>query len=64
MNYSANDPDDLVRNKLDLNHVTNMSKLICSFCLGFFFKFKLEIDVSIGFYEKKNSDKQNNDYNI
>ncbi|CAF1591291.1 unnamed protein product [Rotaria sp. Silwood1] len=25
MNYSANDPDDLVRKKIDLNHITNMS---------------------------------------
>jgi hypothetical protein len=28
MNHSADDPDDLVRKKLDLNHITKMSKQI------------------------------------
>ena len=27
MNYSANDPDDLVRKKIDLDHIESMSKL-------------------------------------
>ena len=27
MNDPATDPDDLVQKKLDLNHITNMSKL-------------------------------------
>jgi hypothetical protein len=26
MNHAADDPDDLVRNKIDLNHITNISK--------------------------------------
>ena len=31
MNYSANDPDDLVRRKIDLDHIENMSKLKINF---------------------------------
>ncbi len=26
MSHSADDPDDLVRKNIDLNHITNMSK--------------------------------------
>jgi hypothetical protein len=26
MSHPADDPDDLVRKKIDLNHITNMSK--------------------------------------
>lgn len=26
MNHSADDPDDIVRKKIDLNHITKMSK--------------------------------------
>jgi len=26
MSHSADDPDDIVRKKIDLNHITNMSK--------------------------------------
>lgn len=30
MNYAANDPDDLVQKKIDLNHITKMSKFMFS----------------------------------